>query len=109
MPEVVSKEHCFLMTAVSEAVAAGEQSTASHPRITDITTSVLGLANEYQKVEVYIYKVCKWVKYTVCKVSKYIYRGRSYIRIVDIDCQSRPVLGHTFQAALQEHVSGSVW
>ncbi len=40
------------MTADSEAVAAGEQSTASHPRITDITNSVLDLANEYQKMEV---------------------------------------------------------
>ncbi len=41
------------MTADSEAVAAGEQSTDSHPRITDSTTPVLGLVNEYQKREMY--------------------------------------------------------
>jgi hypothetical protein len=47
------------MTVDSDA--AGEQSTASHPRITDITTRVLGLANEYQKWKFEcMYKVFKY-------------------------------------------------
>ncbi len=45
------------MTADSEAVAAGDQSTASHPRITENTTPVV---NEYEKREMYTGAAFMW-------------------------------------------------